>query len=82
MVETEDDAITVASSLRSGNVTPIFTISCVAGHGLDLIYKFLYVLPPFISNRERERLLQLECEFQVCPSTINYSCHMNIYSYF
>lgn len=61
----EDDAITAASTLVSGSITPIFTVSCVTGQGLDLLYTFLYVLPPIISIKERERLLQQPTEFQV-----------------
>jgi elongation factor 1-alpha len=65
-VKTEDDVITCASSLTTRNIIPIFTVSCVTGEGLDLFYKFLYVLPPSMNIRDRERLVQSDSEFQVC----------------
>ena len=64
-IKNEDDAITVASSMTAGNITPIFYVSNVTGHGLNLLYTFFNVLPPCISNRERDNLLQLEPEFQI-----------------
>lgn len=64
-ITTEDDALTAASSMASANITPIFYVSNVTGHGLELLYTFFNVLPPCVSNRERESLVQLESEFQV-----------------
>lgn len=64
-IRTEDDALTAASTMSSGDITPIFYASNVTGHGLDLLYTFFNVLPPCTSNREREALIQLEPEFQV-----------------
>lgn len=46
-------------------ITPIFTVSCVTGQNLDLILKFLHVLPPQHSHSERERLAQDLTEFQI-----------------
>nr|KAG5704212.1 hypothetical protein BaRGS_012500 [Batillaria attramentaria] len=63
-ISSEDDAITVASSLDS-KIAPIFTVSCVTGRNLDLILKFLHVLPPQRSHTERERLTQDPTEFQI-----------------
>lgn len=63
-INTEDDAITVASSLDN-RIAPIFTVSCVTGRNLDLILKFLHVLPPQRSTLERERLTQDLTEFQI-----------------
>lgn len=63
-INSEDDAITVASSLDS-RITPIFTVSCVTGRNLELILKFLHVLPPQRSHTERERLTQDLTEFQI-----------------
>lgn len=51
--------------MTAGNITPLFCVSNVTGHGLKLLYTFFNVLPPCISNRERENLLQLESEFQI-----------------
>jgi GTPase len=39
---------------------PIFTISSVTGEDLDLLTKFLYVLPPSISIKDKERLEQVK----------------------
>ncbi|XP_023227812.1 GTP-binding protein 2-like [Centruroides sculpturatus] len=64
-VSSEDDAITAASILVSESIAPIFTVSCVTGDNLELLYTFLNVLPPSISHKERERLMQLPSEFQI-----------------
>ncbi|GAB6031573.1 GTP binding protein, variant 2 [Chamberlinius hualienensis] len=60
-----DDAITAAANMMSGNVTPIFTVSNVTAQGLDLLTKFLNVLPPSCSVQERDKLMQEEAEFQI-----------------
>lgn len=39
---------------------PIFTVSSVTGEGLNLLTRFLYVLPPSISIKEKERLEQVK----------------------
>ncbi|KAI1287439.1 GTP-binding protein 2 [Halotydeus destructor] len=65
ILNSDDDALTAASSISSGNIVPIVYVSNVTGHGLDLLYTFFNVLPPCISNRERENLMQLEPEFQI-----------------
>ena len=64
-VDTEDDVITCASRLTSDHIIPIFMVSCVSGQGLDLLYRFLYVLPPSMTVKDRERLIQSDVEFQV-----------------
>ncbi|XP_076463579.1 GTP-binding protein 2-like [Babylonia areolata] len=64
-ISSEDDAITVASNFDTNSITPIFTVSCVSGYKLDLILKFLHVLPPQKSHTERERLSQDLTEFQI-----------------
>ncbi|KAG8236381.1 hypothetical protein J437_LFUL016659 [Ladona fulva] len=61
----EDDAITAASRQLADSVVPIFCVSNVTGQGLDLLTKFLHVLPPGTSTKEKERLEQEPCEFQV-----------------
>lgn len=58
VVENEDDVMT-ASQLISENIVPIFCCSSVSGLGLDLLTKFLHVLPPGVSNTEKERLEQV-----------------------
>ena len=44
---------------------PIFTISSVTGKHLDLLTKFLNVLPPMKKVKEREKLKQHHTEYQV-----------------
>ncbi|UYV79572.1 GTPBP2 [Cordylochernes scorpioides] len=63
-IQSQDDAITAASTLSSGSVVPIFCVSCVDGFNLDLIYTFLHVLPP-CNLANRDRLVQELTEFQV-----------------
>lgn len=80
-MKTEDDAITLASQINSTNVTPIFKISCVTGEGLDLFYKFLNLLPPCMSLHEREKLVQMNSEFQVSFTKTNRMNDFNMISY-
>jgi GTPase len=63
-IDSEDDAVTVASNLDH-RITPIFTLSCVTGKNLDLILKFLHVLPPQKTHAERECLSLDHTEFQI-----------------
>lgn len=65
VVKNEDDVITAGSNQLADNVVPIFLVSSVTGNGLDLLTRFLYVLPPGISYKEKERLEQERCEFQI-----------------
>lgn len=65
IVQNEDDAITAGSNHLEGNVVPIFCASSVTGDGLTLLKKFLFVLPPRMSNKEREKLEQEPAEFQI-----------------
>ncbi|RZF44569.1 hypothetical protein LSTR_LSTR001327 [Laodelphax striatellus] len=60
-----DDVITAGSSQMNDDVVPIFCVSSVKGDGLDLLTRFLHVLPPGISLKEKERLEQERCEFQI-----------------
>lgn len=59
LVENEDDVITAGSNQLSENVVPVFCISSVTGEGLDLLTKFLHLLPPGVSAKEKERLEQV-----------------------
>ncbi|KAL1122925.1 hypothetical protein AAG570_003250 [Ranatra chinensis] len=63
---TEDDALTAGSNqLMCDNIVPIFAVSSVTGDGLQLLARFLHVLPPGVSTKEKERLDQEPCEFQI-----------------
>lgn len=59
MIENEDDAITAGSNQLDNNIVPIFCASSVTGDGLTLLKKFLFVLPPRMSNKEKEKLEQV-----------------------
>ncbi|KRT83365.1 hypothetical protein AMK59_4740 [Oryctes borbonicus] len=64
-VKNIDDVITAGANQLKGNVVPIFCVSSVTGEGLDLLLKFLHVLPPGVSAKECDRLEQESPEFQV-----------------
>ncbi|XP_018578938.1 GTP-binding protein 2 [Anoplophora glabripennis] len=60
-----DDVITAGANQLTENVVPIFCVSSVSGEGLDLLLRFLHVLPPGISSKEKERLEQESPEFHI-----------------
>lgn len=64
-VRTVDDVLTAAARQLGGQVVPIFCVSSVSGDGLELLTRFLHVLPPGISAAERERLEGEPAEFRV-----------------
>ncbi|CAH3165580.1 unnamed protein product [Porites evermanni] len=65
VVETEDDVIVAATNFISNQVTPVFTVSCVTGENLNLIKKFLNLVPPARSAMDQEKLAQELTEYQV-----------------
>lgn len=65
VVETLDDVITAGTNQLLENVVPIFCVSSVNGDGLELLLKFLHVLPPGITSKEKDRLEQEPAEFQI-----------------
>lgn len=65
VINNVDDVITAGSNQMTENIVPIFCVSSVTGDGLDLLTKFLHVLPPGISIKEKERMEQERCEFQI-----------------
>lgn len=65
IVQNEDDVITAGSNQMADNIVPIFCVSNVSGNGLQLLTRFLHVLPPGVSLKEKERLEQEPCEFQI-----------------
>lgn len=66
-VKTIDDAITVGQLMtgEKSNIVPIFRVSSVTGENLDLLKKFLNVLPPQRNAREQAKLMEKPTEFQV-----------------
>lgn len=65
IVKNLDDVITAGANQLTENVVPIFCVSSVSGEGLELLTKFLYVLPPGSSSKEKERLEQEYPEFHI-----------------
>lgn len=65
VIKNIDDVITAGANQLTENVVPIFCVSSVTGEGLELLLKFLHVLPPGISTKEKERLEQQSPEFQI-----------------
>lgn len=67
VVTSVDDAITCGSATHEagGAVVPIFLVSSVTGDGLDLLKQFLFVLPPKMTPKEREKSEQEVAQFQV-----------------
>lgn len=59
VIKNIDDVITAGTNQLKENVVPIFCVSNVTGKGLDLLLRFLYVLPPGVSTKECERLQQV-----------------------
>ncbi|XP_013391354.1 GTP-binding protein 2-like [Lingula anatina] len=57
-VETEDDAMVAATRFNSNEIAPIFQLSSVSGKNINILLKFLNVLPPLHSAKSREHLLQ------------------------
>lgn len=64
-IENEDDVITASATSLSETVVPIFVVSSVTGRGLNLLIKFLHLLPPGLGALEREKMEQEPVEFQV-----------------
>lgn len=62
-IESEDDAITAAQNFDTQSIVPIFRVSSVTGENLDLLFKFLNVIPPL--NKERDKLVQGPTEYQI-----------------
>ena len=57
------------------SICPIFAVSSVSGKNLDLLTKFLNVLPPLLSTKEREQFMQELAEHQV--SSITSMCFLS-----
>ncbi|KAG5899895.1 hypothetical protein JTB14_002448 [Gonioctena quinquepunctata] len=65
IIKNLDDVITAGANQLTENVVPIFCVSSVSGEGLDMLLKFLHVLSPGISTKEKERLEQESPEFHI-----------------
>ncbi|XP_060537431.1 GTP-binding protein 2 isoform X1 [Cylas formicarius] len=65
IIKNLDDVITAGANQLTENIVPIFCVSSVSGDGLELLLKFLHVLPPGSSSKEKERLEQELPEFHI-----------------
>lgn len=60
-------------------ICPIFTVSCVTGENIDLLKKFLNILPPRLSLKDQEAYSSLPVEYRVrfLFSHIEFNSHSN-----
>jgi GTPase len=65
IIENEDDAILASQRFVDPRICPVFLISCVTGRNLDLVKKFLNVLPPLVNKKDNELKMQQHTEFRV-----------------
>jgi len=65
VVEKEQDLLKAADMFVEKSICPIFTVSCVTGENINLLKKFLNILPPRLSSKEQERLSQAPVEYRV-----------------
>ena len=79
IIENEDDAVLAAQHFVDPKFCPIFTISCVEGTNINLINKFLNVLPPLANKKERESKIQDCTEFRVRKQNIVFLKRINFF---
>jgi len=65
VLEKDEDLVKAADMLVEKRICPIFSVSCVTGENINLLKKFLNILPPRLSSKEQERLSQLPVEYRV-----------------
>ena len=69
VMQTEDDVVVAGKNFVSSQVTPIFLVSCVSGENLELLVKFLNLLPSRASNElsgiSTDTLLDRDAEFHI-----------------
>lgn len=65
VLEKDEDLVKAAKMFVEKRICPIFAVSCVTGESVDLLKKFLNILPPRLSSKEQERLSQLPVEYRV-----------------
>jgi GTPase len=65
LVQSSSDVHTAAQHCREGKVAPVFHISCVTGHNLPLLQRFLYHIPVETTQHQHELLSQQPAEFHV-----------------
>lgn len=65
VVKDEEDLVKVADEFVNKSICPIFTVSCLTGANINLLKKFLNILPPRLSPNEQEKLSQLPVEYRI-----------------
>lgn len=65
VVKNEEDLVKTAELFVKKTVCPIFAVSCVTGENIDLLKKFLNILPSKLNSKEQERLSQMPVEYRV-----------------
>ena len=65
VVRREEDLVKAADMFVEKSICPIFAVSCVTGENIDLLKKFLNILPPRLSSKDQERLSLLPVDFRV-----------------
>jgi GTPase len=65
VVQREEDLVKAADMFVEKSICPIFAVSCVTGENIDLLKKFLNILPPRLSTKDQERLSSLPVEYRV-----------------
>ncbi|OQV12999.1 GTP-binding protein 2 [Hypsibius exemplaris] len=65
VVQTEDECLSAAYHMACGAMMPIFTVSNVTGQNLNLLTRFLSMLPCTVATKARELSLREPAEFQI-----------------
>ena len=65
VVKQPEDVLPAADMFVEKRICPIFAVSSVTGENINLLKKFLNILPPRLSSQEQERLSQLPVEYRV-----------------
>ncbi|CAF3272896.1 unnamed protein product [Rotaria socialis] len=65
VVQREEDLVKAADMFVEKSICPIFAVSCVTGENIDLLKKFLNILPPRLSTKDQERLSSLPVEYRI-----------------
>ena len=54
VLEKEEDLVKATEMFVEKRICPIFSVSCVTGENINLLKKFLNILPPRLSSKEQE----------------------------
>lgn len=65
LIENEDDIQRHFRKTNYNDTVPMFLVSCVTGYGLNLLYKFTYLIQSSIEQGDKENLSKQNPLFQV-----------------